>query len=173
MAQVSQCVLSNSSFDVRTGSEASEAALKLVTQYFTKEKSLPEPERTQFIAREYSYHGNTLGALDASDHAARKALYKRILAINMRTIPACHTYRNRPLGQSDEAYVEWHKDALLSEIKASNNKIAAVLIEPVVGAVSIKLPHAKTSTFHQYILAHNEAGFGMRNNCTWLLADDS
>ena len=47
---------------VSGGSEAIEAALKLARQYFTE---VGEPERCKIIAREQSYHGNTLGALAA------------------------------------------------------------------------------------------------------------
>jgi adenosylmethionine-8-amino-7-oxononanoate aminotransferase len=149
-AQVSQVGASTSSSDVNLGSEASEAALKIVTQYFTKERSPPQPDRTLFIAREQSYHGNTLGALDASDHKARKVLYKGILAGNMRSIPACNAYRNLKPGQTDEEYVQWHKDALLAEIEASENRIAALLIEPVVGAVSITISLTKNFTHFTY-----------------------
>ena len=45
---------------VSGGSEAVEAALKMARQYFLEKG---EPERTRFIARRQSYHGNTLGAL--------------------------------------------------------------------------------------------------------------
>ncbi|HUA77510.1 MAG TPA: aminotransferase class III-fold pyridoxal phosphate-dependent enzyme, partial [Acetobacteraceae bacterium] len=47
-------------FFVSSGSEGTEAALKLARQYFVERG---EPERTRFIARRQSYHGNTLGAL--------------------------------------------------------------------------------------------------------------
>ena len=45
---------------VSGGSEAVEAALKLARQYFLE---IGQPERTKIIARQQSYHGNTLGAL--------------------------------------------------------------------------------------------------------------
>src|SRR4249920_713623 len=45
---------------VSGGSEAVEAALKLARQYFVE---IGQPQRTQFVARRQSYHGNTLGAL--------------------------------------------------------------------------------------------------------------
>ena len=43
---------------VSGGSEAMEAAIKLARQYFVE---TGEPERSVFIARRQSYHGNTLG----------------------------------------------------------------------------------------------------------------
>ena len=45
---------------VSGGSEAVEAALKMTRQYFLE---IGQPQRTKFIARRQSYHGNTLGAL--------------------------------------------------------------------------------------------------------------
>ena len=45
---------------VSGGSEAVEAALKMARQYFVE---IGQPQRTHFIARRQSYHGNTLGAL--------------------------------------------------------------------------------------------------------------
>ena len=43
---------------VSGGSEAVETALKLARQYFVESG---EPQRTKFISRRQSYHGNTLG----------------------------------------------------------------------------------------------------------------
>ena len=58
---------------VSGGSEAIEAALKLTRHYHV---ARGEPERTRFIARRQSYHGNTLGALAAAQFfdAARRDL---------------------------------------------------------------------------------------------------
>lgn len=122
--------------DIASGSEASEAALKIAIQYHAKEKVPAEPTRTLFIAREQSYHGATVGALDLSGHQSRKALYEGILPQNMHTVPACHPYRNRIPGQTDEEYVEWHKDQLTIKIEElGKERVAAFVVEPVVGAV--------------------------------------
>ena len=51
-----------------SGSEATEAALKIATQFW-KEKG---EERTRFISRKHSYHGSTLGALSVSGHTDRR-----------------------------------------------------------------------------------------------------
>jgi adenosylmethionine-8-amino-7-oxononanoate aminotransferase len=47
---------------VSSGSEGMEAAVKLARQYFLE---IGQPQRSRFIARRASYHGNTLGALAA------------------------------------------------------------------------------------------------------------
>jgi adenosylmethionine-8-amino-7-oxononanoate aminotransferase len=97
---------------------------------------LAEPNRTLFIAREQSYHGNTLGALDLSGHEARKALYEKILPRNMHTVPACNEYRKQFPGQTTEQYVQWHREQLVNKIEElESDKVAAFIMEPVVGAV--------------------------------------
>jgi adenosylmethionine-8-amino-7-oxononanoate aminotransferase len=142
MVQVRKTSMLICSFPNTTlGSEASEAAIKMVTQYFGKEKSPTEPDRSLFIARECSYHGATLGALNLSGFKARKALYHAILPDNMHTVPACHPYRNQQPGQTDLEYVEWHRDKLVEKIKElGSNKVAGFIVEPIVGAVSAFTP---------------------------------
>ena len=49
---------------VSGGSEAVESALKMARQYFVE---IGQQQRTHFIARRQSYHGNTLGALRLAD----------------------------------------------------------------------------------------------------------
>ena len=51
-----------------------EAAMKMARQYFM-ELSTQQPKRLNFIAREGSYHGTTLGALSISGHVARRSLF--------------------------------------------------------------------------------------------------
>ena len=53
---------------VSSGSEATEAALKIALQYHF---ARGDRNRTRIIARERSYHGNTLGALSVSGFAQR------------------------------------------------------------------------------------------------------
>ncbi|KXS95073.1 hypothetical protein AC578_9571 [Pseudocercospora eumusae] len=91
-------------FIVSSGTEAVEAALKMARQYFTE---LPQPQlqRTNFIARHQSYHGNTLGSLAVGSHKARKAIYEPILSTNVSHVSPCYPYRGKRSGESDEEYV--------------------------------------------------------------------
>ncbi|MEY4215381.1 MAG: hypothetical protein RL458_3607, partial [Pseudomonadota bacterium] len=61
---------------VSGGSEGVEAALKMARQYFLE---IGEPQRTRFIARRQSYHGNTLGALAVGGNAWRREPFAPIL----------------------------------------------------------------------------------------------
>jgi adenosylmethionine-8-amino-7-oxononanoate aminotransferase len=57
-----------------SGSEAVESALKIARQYHVYEG---QPERVNYIGRQYSYHGNTLGALAAGSNPTRRGAFFR------------------------------------------------------------------------------------------------
>ena len=116
---------------VSGGSEAVEAALKMARQYFVE---IGQPERTHFVARRQSYHGNTLGALAVGGNAWRRKQFAPILMDVGRVAPA-YEYRDRRDGESQPAYVA----RLLAEIDAQfqelgPDKVIAFVAEPVVGA---------------------------------------
>lgn len=120
-----------------TGSEANEAAYKLCIQYHAKEKANPEPTRTLFIARDRSYHGATLGALDISGHKARRELYETALPRNTHHVSPCYSYRGLRTGETVSEYVARLKSELEQKIKnLGPMNVAAFICEPVVGAVS-------------------------------------
>ncbi|MEM6657392.1 MAG: aminotransferase class III-fold pyridoxal phosphate-dependent enzyme, partial [Pseudomonadota bacterium] len=79
---------------VSGGSEATEAAIKLVRQYFLE---IDQPQRRHVIARRQSYHGNTLGALSAGGNAWRRAQFAPML-IEMTHIAPCYEYAEKPDG---------------------------------------------------------------------------
>src|SRR5256885_3929309 len=70
---------------------AVEAALKMARQYFVE---IGQPERTHFIARRQSYHGNTLGALAVGGNAWRRAPFAPILVPATHVSP-CNAYRDQ------------------------------------------------------------------------------
>lgn len=55
--------------DYLQGSEANDSLMKLATQYHLENG---QPQRTKFIARKQSYHGNTLGSLSLSHSKFQK-----------------------------------------------------------------------------------------------------
>lgn len=115
-----------------SGSEATEAALKMARQYFIEKN---EPSRTRFIARQHSYHGNTLGALGVSGHVARRAIYLPILAENTSWIPPCNAYRQRKEGESDDVFVARKAQELDAEFQhVGPSNVIAFIAEPVSGA---------------------------------------
>lgn len=115
------------------GSEAVEAALKMARQYFIE---IGEPDRTVFIARRQSYHGNTLGALSVGGNEWRRAPFREIMA-ETRHVDPCFAYRGKRDGESDEAYATRLADELEAEIHAAGpGRVIAFVAETVVGATS-------------------------------------
>jgi adenosylmethionine-8-amino-7-oxononanoate aminotransferase len=121
---------------VTGGSEAVESCLKLALQY-TYAKG--EPTRRKFIARERSWHGNTLGALGVSGFLERRVAFAGAYVDAVRLSPA-NAYR--PLAgvtpdMAGEACAKELEDAILREGPQS---IAAFIFEPVVGAAGGCVP---------------------------------
>ena len=119
---------------VSGGSEAMEAALKLTRQYFLE---AGQPDRVRIIARQQSYHGNTLGALATGGNLLRRAPFAPLLMDAVSHIPACYPYRHQADGESLEAYGQRSAQALEDEILRLGPKtVAAFVAEPVVGATA-------------------------------------
>ena len=113
-----------------------DGAVKLARQYFL-ELSPPQPERIRFIAREGSYHGNTLGALGISGHKARRAIYEPMLSPNVSHVSACNTYRGLKEHETMDLYVNRLAAELDAEfLRVGSGTVCAFVVEPVVGAVS-------------------------------------
>ena len=118
---------------VSGGSEANETAIKLIRQYFVNKG---EPERSRFIARRQSYHGNTLGALAIGGNFLRRAPFKPLL-IETSHIAPCYAYRDREDGESAEDYGRRVADELEAEIlRLGPETVAAFVAETVGGATS-------------------------------------
>jgi adenosylmethionine-8-amino-7-oxononanoate aminotransferase len=122
-----------------SGSEAMEASLKLVRQYHLERGNA---SRTRIIARNRSYHGNTLGALAVGGHVGRRAPYAPFLA-SCDFIDPCHAYRYQRDDEPDAAFGLRMADQLatrIEELGAEN--VAAFVAEPVVGATLGSQPAA-------------------------------
>jgi len=117
-----------------SGSEGTEASLKLARQYFVE---IGQPQRVHFIARRQGYHGNTLGALAAGGNMMRRALYEPILSPAFSLVSPCFAYRFQNQGESDEQYVDRLADELEAEFqRLGPDTVAAFLAETVVGATT-------------------------------------
>ena len=117
-----------------SGSEGTEAALKLARQYFLE---IGQPAREKFIARRQSYHGNTLGALAAGGNAMRRAPYAPILAPAFSHVSPCFSYRFQNAGESDAQYLSRLTEELEAEFqRLGPQNVIAFIAEPVVGATT-------------------------------------
>lgn len=112
-----------------------ESAMKMARQYFM-ELSPKQPKRINFIAREGSYHGTTLGSLSMSGHVARRSLFTDMLLPNIHRVSACNAYRGMAEGQTVEEYVKQLADELDRKFQeVGPETVCAFVAEPVVGAV--------------------------------------
>ena len=115
-----------------SGSEGNEAAIKLARQYFLE---IGQPQRSRFIARRQSYHGNTLGALSASGNAMRRAPYAPLLSPAFSHVSPCYAYRDRDGSESDEQYVARLAAELEAEFqRLGPDTVIGFIAETVVGA---------------------------------------
>ncbi|KAM5344374.1 hypothetical protein ACJ41O_012911 [Fusarium nematophilum] len=123
---------------VNSGSEATDAAIKLATQYW-HERGMPQ--KSHFIARKQSYHGNTIGALCISGHDSRRAMYRHWLSDNVSFVDPCYAYRLKGGDESDEAYAKRLADQLESEIlRVGPENVSAFVAETVSGTTLGCLP---------------------------------
>ncbi len=120
-----------------SGSEATEAALKLARQYHLERG---DSGRTKVIARRLSYHGNTLGALAAGGSAWRRAPYDPLL-MDVTLVDPCFEYRFAKPGEGAEEYAERAAVSLEEAIEwLGPEGVMAFIAETVVGATAGAVP---------------------------------
>src|SRR5882762_9930190 len=123
---------------VSGGSEAIEAALKIARQYFLE---IGQPQRSRFIARRQSYHGNTLGALAAGGNAWRRAPYKPLLADAFSHVTPAFAYHEKRAEETEDDFVRRLAAELEAEFqRLGPDTVAAFVCEPVVGATAGCVP---------------------------------
>ncbi len=121
---------------VTSGSEAVESCLKVALQYHS---ARGESSRRRFIARQRSWHGNTLGALGVSGFRDRRLPFEGALVEASHLSPV-NTYRP-PAGVKPENVAEHCANELEEEIaRLGADKVAAFIFEPVVGAAGGAVP---------------------------------
>lgn len=118
-------------FVTGSGSEAIEACVKMARQYCVEKG---EGQRTRFIARDRSYHGNTLGSLDVSGHKARRTIYEPMLAHNTSHVSPCYPYRDLLAGETIKEYVARLVQELEDEFqKVGPETVCGVIFETMAG----------------------------------------
>ncbi|KAG8684277.1 hypothetical protein FRC09_015494, partial [Ceratobasidium sp. 395] len=124
------------------GSEAVEAMVKLARQYYYETK---QPQRTNFIARQLSYHGNTVSTLALGNHPARRVPYEDVLDHqNFHHVgPAYYRHYARE-GESEEEYVQRLKEELDAKFQQlGGDTVIGFVAETVVGATTGCVPAPK------------------------------
>jgi adenosylmethionine-8-amino-7-oxononanoate aminotransferase len=117
-------------YPVSGGSEATETALKLARAYHL---ARGEPQRHKVIARQGSYHGNTLGALDASGREPLRRPYEPWLGRAIHVSPA-YAYRCRMPGHPHHCGAALADELAQAIRDAGPETVACFIAEPVAGA---------------------------------------
>ncbi|MCF6154620.1 MAG: adenosylmethionine--8-amino-7-oxononanoate transaminase [wastewater metagenome] len=109
------------------GSTANEVALKMAFQYW-QHKGLKD--KTQFVALQYGYHGDTVGTMSVGGieifHRAFRPLY-----FKTHFAPSPYCYRC-PLGKQDKDCALACLEELENILKDHSDHIAALIMEPLV-----------------------------------------
>lgn len=119
--------------------------MKMARQYYMELSPKQSTcKRINFIAREGSYHGSSLGSLSLSGHVGRRKLFEEMLLKNIHRVSAANEYRGKADadGQTTEQYVQQLAAELDQKFQeVGPDTVCAFVAEPVVGAVSIHFLH--------------------------------
>ena len=128
---------------VNSGSEAMDAALKLSRQYFFEKG---ETQRTRFVSRLQSYHGNTVGGMNVSSYLARKMPYANLQLENVSWVTPAYQYQysNWREGETEEEFARRLVEELDRHFQQLGpENVIAFIAEPLVGATSGCTPAPK------------------------------
>lgn len=126
------------SFFTSGGSDSVETALRLARQYH---KLRGEAGRVKFLSLKKGYHGTHIGGASVNGNANFRTAYEPLLP-GCYHIPSPYTYRN-PFNEADpEKLAHLCVAALEDEIAFQGaNTIAAMIMEPILGAGGVIPPH--------------------------------
>lgn len=124
----------NKVFFSDSGSVAVEVALKMAMQYWHAQG---QAQRTTFLTLKRGYHGDTFGAMSVCDpHSGMHHLFHHALSH--------HLFAEAPSCGFDEPFQETHIAKFAQLIQQHRQKIAAVILEPIVqgaGGMRFYSPH--------------------------------
>lgn len=153
------------------GSDSVETALRLARQYW---KIRGQGDRTKFLALKKGYHGTHFGGASVNGNANFRRNYEPLLP-GVFHIPAPYAYRN-PFDETDPARLAGLcARALEDEIAfQGGDTIAAFIMEPVLGAGGVIVPHESFMPLvreicdrHEILLIADEVVTGFGRTGAW------
>jgi adenosylmethionine-8-amino-7-oxononanoate aminotransferase len=120
------------------GSDSVETCLRLARQYH---KLRGEPQRTKFLSLKKGYHGTHFGGASVNGNNRFRTMYEPLLPGCFQLISP-YPYRN-PFQETDPAKLaDMVIATAIDEIEfQGGNTIAAFIMEPIIGAGGIIVPH--------------------------------
>nr|HEV7954649.1 adenosylmethionine--8-amino-7-oxononanoate transaminase [Candidatus Acidoferrales bacterium] len=147
------------------GSTAVEVALKMALQYW---RNVGRPEKSEIVALEHGYHGDTAGAMSVSDDSPFTAAFAG-MRFPVHRAHSAYCYRC-PVGLKREACNIECADSLEKLLVERGDKIAAVIVEPLLQGAGGMIVHPveflqrvrKLTAQHNVLLIADEVltGFG-------------
>ncbi|MHB1676142.1 MAG: adenosylmethionine--8-amino-7-oxononanoate transaminase [Sulfuriferula sp.] len=113
------------------GASATEIALKMSFHYW---HNCGQENKTEFISIKQGYHGETLGALSVTDVAIFKDTYAPLLRHSTQVMSP--DWRLAEAGESAEQYALRAAEDLAQVLQQHQQRVAAVIIEPLVQAAA-------------------------------------
>ncbi|HEY4761630.1 MAG TPA: adenosylmethionine--8-amino-7-oxononanoate transaminase [Thermoguttaceae bacterium] len=120
------------------GATAVEVAIKMALQYW-RQCPDPQPEKTCYLALGEAYHGDTIGGVSVGGVDRFHAMFKPLLFETLR-VSAPDTYRT-PGGVGPDQLCKYHLDKLEQILAEHHQRIAAMVIEPLVQAAAGMIMH--------------------------------
>ncbi len=118
------------------GSTAVEVALKLAVQYF---QNLSRPEKHEIVALTHGYHGDTAGAMSASDDSPFTQAFES-MRYPVHRVHSAYCYRC-PVGlKRTSCHIEC-VNQLEDLLKNRRDQIAAVIVEPLLQGAGGMIVH--------------------------------
>lgn len=111
------------------GSTAVETALKMSFQYW---QNTGKKKKTKFISLHHGYHGDTMGAMAVSGVSLFNKLFSHLFFPSIK-IPSPYCYRC-PVGKKRSGCKIDCINPMESILKKEHNRIAAIILEPIVMA---------------------------------------
>ena len=101
--------------------------------------SEPRPEKTCYLALGEAYHGDTLGSVSIGGVERFHAMFRPLLFETLR-VPAPDSYRTPP-GIAEGDLCRYHLEKLEQVLAQHHQRIAAMVIEPLVQAAAGMIVH--------------------------------
>lgn len=118
------------------GSTAVEVALKLAVQFFSNQG---RPRKSEIVALEHGYHGDTAGAMAVSDDSPFTAPFNS-MRYKVHRVHSAYCYRC-PVGLTrDTCHIECVQK-LQTLLEENHERIAAVILEPLLQAAGGMIVH--------------------------------
>jgi adenosylmethionine-8-amino-7-oxononanoate aminotransferase len=147
------------------GSTAVEVALKMALQYW---RNVGQPEKSEIVALEHGYHGDTAGAMSVSDDSPFTAAFAG-MRFPVHRVHSAYCYRC-PVGLKRESCNIECVNSLEKLLRERGDKIAAIIVEPLLQGASGMIVHPveflqrvrKLTAEHNVLLIADEVltGFG-------------